>query len=96
MNKIFGIPMSGIAVFLVVLLALCLIVVAWVAWRQPVVFKMGMRNIPRRKTQTALILIGLMLATVISTAALGMGDTIDRSLTAATFDTLGEVDELVV
>lgn len=96
MDKIFGIPMSGIMVFLVIVLALCLLVVAWVAWRQPVAFKMGMRNIPRRKTQTALILIGLMLATVISTAALGMGDTIDRSLTAATYDTLGGVDELVV
>lgn len=96
MDKIFGLSMDTIMIALVILLALCLLVVAWIAWRQSVVFKMGMRNIPRRKTQTALILIGLMLATVISTAALGMGDTIDESLTAATFDVLGEVDELVV
>ncbi len=83
-------------VTLVVILGGCLLSVAWVAWRQTVVFKMGLRNIPRRKTQTVLIVVGLMLSTVITTAALGMGDTVDRSLTAATFDTLGEVDELVV
>ena len=88
--------MTTIMVVLLVVLAICLASVAWVALRQRVVFKMGMRNIPRRKTQTALIVIGLMLSTVICTSALGMGDTVDRSLTAATYDTLGEVDELVV
>ncbi len=88
--------MTTIMVVLLVVLAICLATVGWIALRQRVVFKMGVRNIPRRKTQTALIIIGLMLSTVISTAALGMGDTVDRSLTAATYDTLGEVDELVV
>lgn len=96
MDKVFGIPMNGIMVTFVILLVLCLLTVAWVALRKPVVFKMGMRNIPRRKAQTTLILVGLMLSTLISTAALGMGDTIDRSLTASIYDVIGNIDELVV
>ena len=61
MDEIFGLSMTTIMVVLLVVLAICLASVAWVALRQRVVFKMGVRNIPRRKTQTALIIIGLML-----------------------------------
>ncbi len=96
MNEIFGIRMTAIMQTLVVLLALCLLAVAWVAWRRPVVFKLGVRNIPRRKAQTLLIVVGLMLSTLIISAALGTGDTIDHSATAETYRSLGHVDELVV
>ena len=96
MNKIFGIPMTSIMMVLLVLLTVCLLAVVWVAWRRPVVFKLGVRNIPRRRAQTSLIVVGLMLSTLIISAALGTGDTIDWSATAATYDQLGEVDELVL
>ena len=96
MNEIFGIPMSAIMVVLIVLLGICLLIVAWIAIRRPVIFKLGVRNIPRRKAQTILIVIGLMLSTLIIAAALGTGDTIDHSATAATYDSLGATDELVV
>ena len=66
MDEIFGLSMTTIMVVLLVLLAICLATVGWVALRQRVVFKMGVRNIPRRKTQTALIIIGSMLSTVTS------------------------------
>ncbi|MDP9359300.1 MAG: FtsX-like permease family protein [Chloroflexota bacterium] len=96
MNEIFGVSVTGIMVVLLILLALCLLSVAWVAWRRPVIFKLGVRNIPRRKAQTTLVVIGLMLSTMIIAAALGTGDTIDHSATASIFDSLGHVDELVV
>src|SRR5215203_5268457 len=96
MNEIFGISMTSIMVTLVSLLAICLITVAWVAWRRPVIFKMGMRNIPRRRAQTILIVVGLMLSTLIMSAALGTGDTIDYSMTSDVYDTYGEVDEHVI
>ena len=96
MSEIFGIPMSSIMVALLILLAVCLVSVAWVAWRRPVIFKMGVRNIPRRKAQTVLIVIGLMLSTLIIAAALGTGDTIDYSATLETYRSLGPTDELVV
>ncbi len=96
MSEIFGASVTSIMMVLLVLLALCLLSVAWVAWRRPVIFKLGVRNIPRRKAQTTLIVIGLMLSTMIIAAALGTGDTIDHSATASTYDSLGHVDELVV
>src|SRR5919106_1039482 len=59
MNEIFGIPMSTIMIVLLVLLSLCLLSVAWVAWRRPVIFKLGVRNIPRRQAESTLIVVGL-------------------------------------
>jgi putative ABC transport system permease protein len=95
-NDIFGIPMSGILITLVALLAICLLSVAWVAWRRPVIFKLGVRNIPRRKAQTILIVVGLMLSTLIISAALGTGDTLHYSTTNEAYKVLGGVDEVVV
>lgn len=96
MKELFGIPMQSIMVVLLVMLGLCLLSVAFIAWRRPVIFKMGMRNIPRRKAQTSLIIIGLMLATLIISAALGTGDTLNHSVRSQAVDTLGPVDEFVV
>lgn len=96
MDTIFGIPMNGILLVLAVLLASTLLVIGWIAWRRPVIFRLGVRNIPRRRAQTILILVGLMLSTTITTAALGTGDTIAYSATAATYQLLGHADEVVV
>ncbi len=96
MNEIFGISMTSIVIVLLSMLALCLLTVAWVALRRPVIFKMGMRNIPRRQAQTVLIVVGLMLSTMIMSAALGTGDTIDYSMTNDVYDTFGHVDTQVI
>ena len=60
MENLFGIPMQNIMVVLLVMLGICLLAVAFIAWRRPVIFKMGMRNIPRRKAQTGLIIVVLI------------------------------------
>ena len=96
MEKIFGIPMSSIMVVMLIGLALCLSVVGYIFVRRRVIFKLGVRNIPRRKAQTALIVAGLMLATLIIAAALGTGDTLNHSVSAGVYRSLGPVDELVV
>ena len=96
MDKVFGISMNAIMVTFVILLAVCLSVTLYVAVRNRVIFLMGVRNIPRHRAQTVLIVVGLMLSTLISTAALGMGDTIDTSIRKSSYGTLGPVDELVV
>nr|MBA2277037.1 ABC transporter permease [Chloroflexia bacterium] len=95
MNDIFGVSMTGIMSVLLVLLSICLLSVAWVAWRRPVLFKLGVRNIPRRRAQSTLIVVGLMLSTMIISVALGVGDTVDHSASAAVYDVYGHVDELV-
>lgn len=96
MNDIFGIPTAGLMVGLLLLLGGCLLLVGLAAWRRPIMFKMGVRNIPRRKAQTALIVVGLMLSTLIIAAALGTGDTLHYSLTKDSYENLGQVDQLVV
>src|SRR5215203_1793405 len=96
MDDIFGVPMTGIMLTLIALLSLCLLSVAWVAWRRPVIFKLGVRNIPRRRAGAILIVVGLMLSTMIMAAAVGTGDTLAHSMTVDIYDNLGPVDELVV
>ncbi|MEJ7902429.1 MAG: ABC transporter permease, partial [Thermomicrobiales bacterium] len=96
MENLFGVPMQSIMYVLLAMLGICLLSIAFIAWRRPVVFKMGMRNIPRRKPQTVLIIVGLMLATLIISAALGTGDTLNHSVRSQAIDTLGPVDEFVV
>lgn len=96
MESIFGVSMNSIMVVMLVLLFLSLAAVIWVAILRPVIFRMGMRNIPRRKSQSLLIVIGLMLATLISAAALTVGDTLNHSVGSSVYTTFGEIDQLVV
>ncbi len=88
--------MTYIAAGCVALTGVILLFVAFIAWRNPVMFKTGLRNIPRRKAQTTLIIVGLMLSTVIITAAFGTGDTMTHSITNEVYTILGPVDEIVV
>ena len=72
MEKLFGLEMNLIAAGLGAGLALVLALLALLAWRGRVMFKLGIRPIGRRRTQSALIVLGLMLATLIITAAFFM------------------------
>lgn len=92
----FGIPMSSIMVTLLILFAICMSAGLWVLLRHRVIFRMGMRNVPRRPAQTTLIVIGLMLSTLIVSAALTTGDTLNNSITSVVYKTMGHTDELVV
>ena len=76
----------------VAIMALCLLTTVVIALRNPVIFRMALRNIPRRKAQTILIMVGLMLATLIIAASLTTGDSIDHSITSSAYKGLGEVD----
>ncbi len=96
MNDIFGIPMSTVLVTLIAMFSLALLFVAFIAWRRPVLFKLGVRNIPRRRAQSTLIVVGLMLSTLIISAALGVGDTLHHSTSSDVYRQLGHVDALVL
>src|SRR5690606_19785398 len=94
--EIFGMPMSTILVVLLGVFAICLLTVALVAWRQPVLFKLGVRNIPRRRAQSTLIVVGLMLSTLIISAALGVGDTLNHSISSEVYRQSGHIDAIVL
>jgi putative ABC transport system permease protein len=93
MNTLFGIPTDALMYILLGLLALILLGVGFTAVRYPLPFRLGVRNIPRRKSQTALIIAGLALSTLIITSALGVGDTVDYSVKVEVYDRLGAIDQ---
>ncbi|MCA1724308.1 MAG: hypothetical protein LC748_08715, partial [Thermomicrobia bacterium] len=95
MNKLFGIPMTNIMVALLIVLAVVLAITVYIALRNPVIFRLGIRNVPRRKAQTGLIIIGLMLSTLIMSAAFATGDTINYSIGDVVYKSLGHVDEVI-
>jgi len=63
--------------------------------RNPVLVKLGLRNIPRRPTQSILIVIGLALSTIIIVSALSTGDTLTYSLRRQAVAAYGEIDEIL-
>lgn len=92
MDSLFGVPLTSILIGLLTLLGLSLAVVGWVWVRQPILFHMGIRNLGRRPAQTALIVVGLMLSTLIISAAFATGDTVGYSITNAAYDSFEEID----
>jgi len=93
MNTIFGIPADTLLYILLVMLGIIVLVVAYTAIRYPLAFRLGIRNIPRRKSQTFLVVAGLALATLIITSALGIGDTVDYSIKSDVYEDLGAIDQ---
>ncbi len=95
MDSLFGIPLNSILVALMILLAASLGVVLLIAIRRPLLVRMGLRNAIRRPAQTALIVVGLMLSTLIISAAFSTGDTVGYSVTNEIYGSLRGVDYLV-
>lgn len=93
MDTIFGVPADTLMFMLLGLLALIFLGVGLTALRYPLPFRLGVRNLPRRKSQTMLIVVGLALSTLIITSALGIGDTINYSVKVEVYDGLGAIDE---
>jgi hypothetical protein len=88
--------MTSIMNGLLVVFALCLAIGAYILIRNRVIFRMGVRNIPRRPAQTVLIIIGLMLSTLIIAAALTTGDTLNHSIRSDVYKYLGHTDQMIV
>jgi len=95
MNSLFGISMDTILTITLILFLLMTAVVAALGLRNRLLLKLGLRNIPRRRAQTTLIIVGLMLSTVIITSAFGTGDTVSYSIRSLSVVNLGGVDETV-
>jgi putative ABC transport system permease protein len=89
----FGIPAPTVAAWIAAAVAVLLIGLLVFAAVNRVLLKMALRNIPRRRAQTVLILFGLMLATLIITASLSVGDTLNYSLAAIQLRQIGGIDE---
>src|ERR671911_450937 len=89
MDELFGIPMESLAVGIVVALALVVSAVGALAVRNRIFFKLGIRNVTRRRARTALIVLGLTIRTAAITS-LGQTDEL-VSVRGAEVDTEVEV-----
>ena len=92
MDNLFGIPLSSFLIALSLLVLMIFAILAWIWWRNPLLVRMGLRNVVRRKAQTTLIVIGMMLATLIISAAFATGDTVGYSVSNQIYSDLQEAD----
>src|SRR5687767_8756165 len=95
MDEIFGIPTDRLTLVLLAIFMIGALTLAFLAARDRTSFRMAARNIPRRKAQSALIVTGLMLATVLFSAAFTTGDTLTNSLRTQALENIGRVDVVV-
>ena len=87
--------LGPVALYLAVALGLILAGAALISLRNPIIGKLGIRNIPRRPAQSTLIVIGLTLSTMIIVSALSLGDTLDKTVRRQTIDAYGHIDQVV-
>jgi len=95
MSEFFGIPTGRLTLVLLAIFTAGSLILAFLAVRDRTSFRMAVRNVPRRKTQTVLIVMGLMLATLLFSAAFTTGDTLTNSLRVQALDNIGRVDVVV-
>ncbi len=95
MDELFGLSMDSLMLGIIVALGIVATVVAVLAWRSPLLFRIGLRNVPRRKAQTSLIVFGLMLSTLIISSAFTTGDTLASSLRSSALRIAGPIDHLI-
>ena len=95
MEELFGVPMRTYMGVLLAILVPTGVAIGFLAWRNPVFLKLGLRNIPRRRAQTILIIVGIMLSTIIISASFGTGDTISYSIRNEAIESLGTIDEIM-
>jgi len=80
---------------LLFLVAVVIGVIALLAVRKPVFFRMAIRNISRRKRYSAIVVAGLMIATAMISGSLVVGDTLDYLIRQDVFESTGEVDIVI-
>lgn len=95
MEELFGLSMNILMYVLLAIFTVILLVIAAMAIRNPILLKLGLRNIPRRRAQTILIIVGSMLSAVLVTTAFGTGDTISFSIRDETIKALQDIDEVI-
>jgi len=86
--------MSGFTQLLVLVMA-ALAVVGILVARRKTIAKMAARNIVRKKTYSAIVIAGLLIATAMISGSLVVGDTLDYIIREDVFVSTGAVDEVV-
>jgi putative ABC transport system permease protein len=91
-EELFGVPTQQLLWILLAVFGAGALILGLSALRNRVSFRMAARNLPRRRTQTILVVLGLMLATMLFSASFTTGDTLTNSLRLQSLENLGQVD----
>jgi len=95
MSQFFGIPLDTLTSILLVITLVIIGGVVLLALSNIIFFKIGVRNIPRRRTQMVLIVFALMLSTTLLSSVLAIGDVVTAAVQSVAIYNLGNVDETV-
>ena len=95
MTHLFGVPIDIMTTILVVTTIVIVGGTLLLALTNAIFFKIGTRNIPRRRAQMLLIVFALMLSTTLLTGVLATGDVITAAGQSVAVYNLGSVDETI-
>ncbi len=95
MSQLFGIQLDTLTNILLIITCAIIVGVVLLALGNAIFFKIGVRNIPRRRTQMLLIIFALMLSTTLLSSVLAIGDVITAAVQSVAIYNLGNVDETV-
>lgn len=95
MTQIFGIPLDILTNVLVTITIVIIGVVLLLALTNRIFFKIGVRNIPRRRLQMVLIVFALMLSTTLLSSVLATGDVITAAVQSVAIYNYGSIDEVI-
>src|SRR5262245_56441147 len=95
MTNFFGIPIDTLTIVLLVITIIILAGTLLLALSNLIFFKIGTRNLPRRRGQMVLIVFALMLSTTLLTSVLATGNVITATVQTVAVTNLGNIDETV-
>ena len=95
MEELFGLPTIRLMWIVVAIAGVAAAVIAFIFLKRPILVRMGLRNIPRRRAQTVLVTMGLTLATIIVTIAFSTGDSLAVSIRGLALDGLERIDHFI-
>ena len=95
MTNLFGLPIDTFTTVLLITTGVIIVVVVALAVFNAIFFKIGVRNIPRRRVQMILIVFALMLSTTLLSSVLATGDVILGTEQTVAVYNLGNVDEII-
>ena len=95
MTQLFGIPIDTLTTILLTATLVIIGVVVLLALSNAIFFKIGVRNIPRRRTQMVLVVFALMLSTTLLSSVLATGDVMTAAVQSVAVYNLGNVDETI-
>lgn len=95
MTNLFGIPLDTLTSILLIITLVILAGVLILALSNLIFFKIGARNLPRRRSQMLLIVFALMLSTTLLTSVLATSNVIAATVQTVAVSNLGNIDETV-